>query len=78
MANEFVGDYKTQRDGGVTYYYEAMWIRRGKEVLWRAKVRRKTWHVGDIEGRIPNAPPDGQVTPLVEAKIAADIESKIR
>ena len=78
MANDFVGDYKTQRDGGLTYYYKAMWIRRGKDVLWRATVRFKTRHVGDIEGRVVNAPSDSEVSPLVQAQIASHIESKIR
>ena len=78
MANKLLGDYKTQRDGGLIYFYEAMWLRRGTDVLWRAKVRLKTRHAGDIEGRIVNAPSDEEISPLVEAQIASDIENKIR
>ena len=77
MPNEFIGEYKTQRDGGLLYSYAATWIRRFKDVAWRAKVRQNGKPVGELVGRIVNAPSDTEVSALVQTQIEADIESKV-
>lgn len=40
LTQGFTAEYRTVRDGGLTYRYRVTWIRRGERIGWAAKVTR--------------------------------------
>ena len=46
------GTYTTQRNGGLTYNYEATWNETGDGIIWSAKVRRGAESAGTPSGQI--------------------------
>ena len=49
---KIAGSFTTQRDGGLTYTYEATWNETGEGVIWSAKVKRGAESVGTPSGQI--------------------------
>ena len=58
------GSYTTQRDGGLTYTYEATWHETGDGIVWSAKVRRS----GESAGA-----PSGQIRKTVDTPVEAEV-----
>jgi hypothetical protein len=49
------GRYTTQRDGGLTYTYEATWQDAGEGIIWSVTVKRDAELAGTPSGQIRNA-----------------------
>lgn len=47
LTQGFTAEYRTARDGGLTYRYRVTWIRRGERIGWAAKVTRD----GELKGQ---------------------------
>lgn len=57
--NHFIaGRYRTQRDKGVEYAYEAEWEQTSRMLLWSAIVRRDGDYVGTPSGQFLGTPSD--------------------
>lgn len=66
------GSYTTQRDGGLTYTYEATWHETGDGIVWSAKVRRSGESAGAPSGQIRKTvgtPVEAEVRRVVETAI---------
>jgi hypothetical protein len=66
------GSYTTQRDGGLTYTYEATWHESGDGVVWSARVRRGGESAGAPSGQIRKSvgiPIEREVRRVVEKAI---------
>jgi len=66
------GSYTTQRDGGLTYTYEATWHETGDGIVWSAKVRRSGESAGAPSGQIRKTvgtPVEVEVRRVVETAI---------
>jgi hypothetical protein len=66
------GSYTTQRDGGLTYTYEATWHETGDGIVWSAKVRRSGESAGAPSGQIRKT-----VSTPVEAEVRRVVETAI-
>lgn len=76
MDPKISGSYTTERNGGISYAYDAFWTESGRSVLWDAKVRREGTLVGSPSGTIEDVPRGSEIAPLVRAAICAAIEKK--
>jgi hypothetical protein len=57
--NHFIaGRYRTQRDQGVEYAYEAEWQQTTRALLWNATVRRNGDYAGTPSGQFLGEPTD--------------------
>jgi hypothetical protein len=66
------GSYTTQRDGGLTYTYEATWHETGDGIVWSAKVRRSGESAGAPSGqrrKTVGTPVEAEVRRVVETAI---------
>ena len=66
------GSYTTQRDGGITYTYQASWHETGDGIVWSATVKRAGASAGAPTGQIRKtlgAVPADDVRRLVETAI---------
>ena len=78
MANVFSNAYTTKRDGGITYYYSAMWKNRGGSIEWEAKIRRAARLVSEPAGTMRNVPAGADISALVKNLIHQRIEAELR
>ncbi len=70
--NEINGSYKTKRDQGIVYTYDATWSLTEQGAIWNAKVRRGDQFAGTPNGQIlstHNVPLEELVKGLVENSI---------
>jgi hypothetical protein len=65
------GSYTTQRDGGMTYSYEATWHESGDGIVWSAKVKHGAEYAGAPSGQIrkTGGPIESEVRRVVETAI---------
>jgi hypothetical protein len=71
---KFSAEYTTQRNGGLTYSYEATWARAGTRIIWSAIVTRNGEFKGQPNGTIQNAMELDPV-PAVKALVEHSIEN---
>jgi len=68
------GDYVTERDGGINYFYAVAWHRQHDTIVWEATVERKGVSPRVVQGTIQTAGEDSDVEAVVKESIHQTIE----
>jgi hypothetical protein len=75
MAGKCSGTYRTRRDGGLEYTYEASWTQSRGAVVWNSTVKRDGSVAGAPGGSVTMLPPY-EPEPTIRMMVERAIEER--